>query len=40
LMDAIAASSLHIGLITYSASPQRKGQGGAIQVRKKLPDSL
>lgn len=33
MIDAIAASSLHIRLDSYSASPRRKGQGGAIQVR-------
>src|ERR1700682_2262686 len=32
LMDAIAASSLHIRLDCYSASPRRKRQGGAIQI--------
>jgi hypothetical protein len=32
LIDAIAASSLHIRLDSYSASPRRKRQGGAIQV--------
>jgi hypothetical protein len=32
-MDAIAASSLHIQLDSYYASPRRKGQGGANQVQ-------
>ena len=31
LIDAIAASSLHIRLDSYSASPRRKRQGGAVQ---------
>jgi integrase/recombinase XerD len=35
LIDAIAASSLHIRLDSYSASPRRKRQGGAIQVPSK-----
>jgi hypothetical protein len=36
-MDAIAASSRHIRLDRYSASPRRKRQGGAIQV---LPEYM
>ena len=36
LIDAIAASSLHIRLDRYSASPRRKRQGGANQVRLKV----
>jgi hypothetical protein len=32
LIDAIAASSLHIRLDSYSANPRRKRQGGANQV--------
>jgi hypothetical protein len=32
LIDAIAASTLHIRLNSYSANPRRKRQGGAIQV--------
>jgi hypothetical protein len=33
-MDAIAASSLHIRIDSYSAIPRRKRQGGAIQLLK------
>src|ERR1700682_3375922 len=36
LIDAIAASSLHIRLDSYSASPRRKRQGSANQIPSRL----